>query len=81
MRKGGLVRLNNYFGPGGPPPTLVLGLFWDVTAGVNIDLECAHAAALDPHLAAPSLSGAHALTLSRTGHSPVRHSSFAAHRL
>ena len=39
MRKGGLVRLSNYFGPGGPPPTLVLGLFWDVTGGVNIDLD------------------------------------------
>ena len=39
MRKGGLVRLSDYTGPNGIPPTLVLGLFWDVTDGVEIDLD------------------------------------------
>ena len=39
MRKGGLVRLTDYTGPGGVPPTLVLGLYWDVTDGVEIDLD------------------------------------------
>jgi stress response protein SCP2 len=39
MRKGGLVRLTDYTGRSGIPPTVTLGLYWDVTDGVNIDLD------------------------------------------
>jgi len=38
MRKGGEVRLRD-FCPGGLPQTAVLGLYWDVTNGKNIDLD------------------------------------------
>jgi tellurium resistance protein TerZ len=40
MRKGGRVRLADYVVPGAwPPPCLTVGLAWDVTNGVNIDLD------------------------------------------
>ena len=38
MRKGGHVRLRDYCGTF-PPPVVTLGLAWDVTNGVNIDLD------------------------------------------
>jgi stress response protein SCP2 len=38
MRKGGHVRLRDYCGTF-PPPVVTLGLAWDVTDGVNIDLD------------------------------------------
>ncbi len=38
MRKGGVIRLRDYC-PSGLPQTLCLGLAWDVTNGVNIDLD------------------------------------------
>jgi len=38
MRKGGRVRLSDYC-TGFPPPTVTVGLAWDVTDGVNIDLD------------------------------------------
>lgn len=38
MRKGGLIRVRDYC-PNGLPPMLVMGLAWDVTNGVNIDLD------------------------------------------
>ena len=48
MRKGGVVRVTDYC-PGGVPASLVLGLAWDVTDGVNIDLD-ASAILLDAQL-------------------------------
>jgi len=38
MRKGGEVRIRD-FCPAGIPSTVVLGLYWDVTNGKNIDLD------------------------------------------
>ena len=38
MRKGGHVRLRDYLQTF-PPPVVTLGLAWDVTKGVNIDLD------------------------------------------
>ena len=48
LRKGGVMRVSDY-GPGGVPAQLVLGLAWDVTNGVNIDLD-ASAILLDASL-------------------------------
>jgi len=48
MRKGGVIRLSD-FAPGGVPAKLVMGLAWDVTNGVNIDLD-ASAILLDAKL-------------------------------
>jgi len=41
MRKGGNIRLRDYCAPSNSPdyPDITLGLFWDVTNGVNIDLD------------------------------------------
>lgn len=39
LRKGGNVRLADYSGGNKLPSTVVLGLAWDVTNGVNIDLD------------------------------------------
>jgi tellurium resistance protein TerZ len=42
MRKGGVMRMRDYASPedhNGLPSTLVLGLAWDVTDGVSIDLD------------------------------------------
>ena len=49
MRKGGAVRLTDFTPAGQLPPTLCLGLAWDVTNGVNIDLD-ASAILLDANL-------------------------------
>jgi len=49
MRKGGLIRLSDYCPRGQVPPTLVMGLAWDVTDGINIDLD-ASAILLDANL-------------------------------
>ena len=39
MRKGGAIRLSDFATGGGVPQSLVLGLAWDVTRGVEIDLD------------------------------------------
>jgi tellurium resistance protein TerZ len=39
LRKGGLVRLRDYCGLEGIPTRLTMGLAWDVTGGVDIDLD------------------------------------------
>lgn len=39
MRKGGIIRLRDYFGPLGIPKLLTFGLAWDITNGQNIDLD------------------------------------------
>jgi len=49
MRKGGVVRLSDYWGKDGPPASVTCGLYWDVTNGVNIDLD-ASAILLDASL-------------------------------
>ena len=52
MRKGGSIRLSDYYPAGwsnASPPRLVMGLAWDVTGGVNIDLD-ASAILLDANL-------------------------------
>ena len=49
MRKGGVIRVRDYVPEGQLPPTLGLGLAWDVTNGVNIDLD-ASAVLLDANL-------------------------------
>ena len=48
LRKGGVIRLADY-APQGVPPMLVLGLAWDVTKGVNIDLDASVIAFSMPH--------------------------------
>ena len=51
MRKGGVIRVSDYAGGGAAsvPAQLVMGLAWDVTRGVNIDLD-ASAILLDASL-------------------------------
>ncbi|KAL7540957.1 hypothetical protein ACHAXR_010520 [Thalassiosira sp. AJA248-18] len=39
MRKGGTIRLRDYAPPTQVPTSVTLGLAWDVTNGVNIDLD------------------------------------------
>uniref|UniRef100_A0A7S4M701 C2 domain-containing protein n=1 Tax=Odontella aurita TaxID=265563 RepID=A0A7S4M701_9STRA len=39
MRKGGTIRLKDYSPPSQVPTAVTLGLAWDVTNGVNIDLD------------------------------------------
>lgn len=39
MRKGGTIRLREYCPAGSVPESLTFGLAWDVTEGVNIDLD------------------------------------------
>jgi stress response protein SCP2 len=49
MRKGGTIRVSDFFPGGKIPPHVSLGLAWDVTNGVNIDLD-ASAILLDKNL-------------------------------
>jgi len=49
MRKGGTIRLREYCHAGTLPTTVTFGLAWDVTDGVNIDLD-ASAILLDARL-------------------------------
>lgn len=39
MRKGGTIRVSDYVADGKIPPLVSFGLAWDVTNGVNIDLD------------------------------------------
>ena len=49
MRKGGVIRLQDYTPTGIIPPSITLGLAWDITKGKNIDLD-ASAIMLDVNL-------------------------------
>ena len=49
IRKGGAIRLSDFASGQKVPQRLCLGLFWDVTNGVNIDLD-ASAILLDKNL-------------------------------
>ena len=49
MRKGGVIRLQDYTPTGIIPPSITLGLAWDITNGKNIDLD-ASAIMLDVNL-------------------------------